>query len=75
MKLNNSNFDQTSFSHKRAIMTLLWLRSKQYVPDTLKVSFRDTLFVYLGHYHSQAIPKAKSLAQRIAIKLQGKNKD
>lgn len=74
MKLNNSNYDQASFSHKRVIMSLIWLRTKSYVPRSLKTSFRDMLFVYLGHYHSELIPKAKLMYSRIATKLRGSNR-
>lgn len=75
MKLNDSNFDQASFSHKRVILSMLWLRSKYFVPNELKTSFRDILFVYLGHYHSELIPKVKRIIGRITVKLQGSNRD
>lgn len=69
MKLNNSNFDQTSFSHKRVVFSLLWLRSKRFVPAGLRVSFKDMLFLYLEHYYFDAFVKFKFNAKRIINKI------
>ena len=69
MKLNNTHFDQASFSHKRAVLSLLWLRNKGFVPDALKVSYRDILFVYLEHYWSEKMNKLKDILTRLKSKL------
>lgn len=69
MKLNNENYDQSSFTHTRVMLCLFWLRSKRFVPGSLRVSYRDILFVYLEHNCSEKISSMKSIYVRIVSKL------
>ena len=73
MKLNNENFDQSSFSHSRVVMSLLWLRRKNFTPPALRVSFRDMLMVWLEHNFSEKMTSIKLKLFKVMSRLkQGK---
>jgi len=63
MKLNTENFEQSSFTHKRIVFCLLWLRNKSYVPDSMKTSYKDLLFVTLEHYFSEQLDRVRTIVK------------
>ncbi len=69
MKLNTENYDQASFSHARVMLCLCWLRCKRFVPNALRVSYKDMLFVWLEHNFSEKMTSIKSVYGRIMSKL------
>lgn len=69
MKLNTENYDQASFSHTRVMLCLFWLRCKSFVPNALRVSYKDMLFVWLEHNCSEKMTSLKSIYGRLISKL------
>ncbi|MGH1428145.1 MAG: hypothetical protein ACRBEE_09405 [Arenicella sp.] len=69
MKLNSEKYDQASFSHGRVILCMWWLRSRSYVPNALRVSYKDMLFVWLEHNFSEQTSSIKRTCHRVIAKL------
>jgi len=65
MKLTTKDFDQSGFSHKRTIASLLTIRHSRSTPDHMKVSYRDMLQLHVEHKYERVVRKLKSLIVRL----------
>ena len=68
MKLNNENYDQSSFPYHRVLFSLLWLRKMRFTPDALRVSYRDMVVVMIEHRYPDLMINARKWLQKISLK-------
>lgn len=69
MKLNNENYDQSSFPYSRVMLSLLWLRMKKFTPDELRVSYKDMIIIVLEHLFPNLINYVRSVVHKLLLRL------